>query len=164
MNKAEKIIISGIVGTTFMTLFSYIVSELAHENFSEPEHLATMIKRLVPPIDKEKSLIAGWSVHYAIGFLFCLVYFELWRSGKIKPTVTNGVLLGTVSGLIAVIVWKLTFKSHPSPPWVDYTNYYRQLVPAHVIFAVLATVTYRYILTGSDELSVELSKPGTIIY
>jgi hypothetical protein len=85
MNRPAKITLSGILGTNVMTLFSYLVSALAKENFSEPEHLSTMINRLAPGISKKRLRIAGWGAHYAVGILFAAVYVELWENGAVKP-------------------------------------------------------------------------------
>jgi Na+/proline symporter len=145
MNKPVKIALAGIMGTNVMTLFSYLVSALAKENFSEPDHLSTMINRLAPGISKKWLKVAGWGAHYAVGILFAAVYAELWENGTIKPSIKNGLVIGALSGAVAVLIWKTTFKAHPLPPWIDFKNYYVQLVPAHVVFAVIATITYRLI-------------------
>lgn len=126
-----------------MTLFSYLVSIAEKENFSEPEHLGTLMHRLVPGSSKRMSQVAGWGVHYAVGLVFVLAYRELWKTGKVKKRLTNGLVLGALSGTLAVLVWKATMKAHPAPPWIDFTKYYIQLVPAHVVFAVCATLTSR---------------------
>lgn len=143
MNKSSNLIASAAAGTTMMTLFSYLVSLAADKNFSEPEHLGTLMHRLVPGSSKKTTQLVGWSAHYAVGLLFVLAYQELWKTGKIKKTVTNGIILGTLSGAMAVLIWKATMKTHPAPPWIDFTNYYMQLVPAHIVFAVCATLTLR---------------------
>jgi hypothetical protein len=54
-------------------------------------------------------------------------------------------VIGALSGAIAVLIWKATFKVHPLPPWIDFKSYYLQLVPAHMVFAVFATITYRLV-------------------
>ncbi|HEY9195984.1 MAG TPA: hypothetical protein VIM77_06950 [Mucilaginibacter sp.] len=136
-------VISGITGTAMMTLFSYLLSHAAKENFSEPEHLSTMIHRLAPQISKDKSRIMGWNAHFAVGLGFSAAYVKLWEDKKIKPSLTNSLLLGLLSGVFAVAVWKLTLKMHPLPPWINYNKYYLQLVPAHVVFALFATLAYR---------------------
>lgn len=141
--KTKATLVAGVTGTTFMTLFSYLVSLAADKNFSEPEHLGTLMHRLVPGSSKKTTQLVGWSAHYAVGLLFVLAYQELWKTGKIKKTVTNGIILGTLSGAMAVLIWKATMKTHPAPPWIDFTNYYMQLVPAHIVFAVCATLTLR---------------------
>ena len=143
MNKAANTILSATAGTTMMTLFSYLVSLATDKNFSEPEHLGTMMHRLVPGTSKTQTQFAGWGAHYVVGLLFVLAYRELWKTGKIKKTIVNGLILGALSGALAVLVWKATMKAHPAPPWIDFTNYYIQLVPAHIVFAVCATLTSR---------------------
>lgn len=60
MNKAGKIVLSGLGGTAVMTADSYLMSIIMDENFREPEHLATMIKRLAPGLSKQAEVIAGW--------------------------------------------------------------------------------------------------------
>jgi hypothetical protein len=148
MNKAAHTVLSATAGTTMMTLFSYLVSMAADKNFSEPEHLGTMIHRFMPGNSKRATQLAGWGAHYAVGWLFVWVYRELWKTGKIKKTVANGFILGALSGALAVLVWKATLKAHPAPPWIDFTNYYIQLVPAHIVFAVCATLTSRLLDEG----------------
>jgi hypothetical protein len=143
MTKTENTLLAATAGTTFMTLFSYLVSLATRENFSEPEHLGTLLHRLVPGSSKKMTQIAGWGAHYAVGLLFVLAYRELWKTGKVKKSVGNGLILGALSGALAVLVWKATMKSHPAPPWIDFTGYYIQLVPAHIVFAICATLTSR---------------------
>lgn len=143
MTKTENTLLAATAGTTLMTLFSYLVSLAEKKNFSEPEHLGTLMHRLVPGSSKKTTQAAGWGAHYAVGLLFVLAYQELWKSGKIKKTVVNGLILGALSGALAVLVWKATMKSHPAPPWIDFTKFYIQLVPAHIVFAVCATLTSR---------------------
>jgi hypothetical protein len=150
MNRSVNNLASATAGTTMMTLFSYLVSMAADKNFSEPEHLGTMIHRFMPGKSKKATQLTGWGVHYMIGLLFVLTYRELWKTGKIKKTVVNGIALGALSGALAVLVWKGTLKAHPAPPWIDFTNYYIQLVPAHIVFAVCATLTSRLLDEGIE--------------
>lgn len=141
--KTKEILAGGLTGTTFMTLFSYLVSLADGENFSEPERLRQLAGRLVPKLDKQQSQALGWLGHYGVGLLFALVYAELWRSGKLKPDLKTNLWLGGLSGLLAVAVWKTTFKMHPLPPSLSFNKYYLQLVPAHVVFAVFAGIGYQ---------------------
>jgi len=158
MNKALKIAASGVTGTSFMTLFSHILSGIADENFSEPEHLGTMLNRIVPATGKQFNQAAGWAAHYGVGLMFAAVYVEFWERNKIKPSFKNNLILGALSGLLAVEIWKLTFKMHPSPPWVNFTKYYTQLVGAHVVFAVFAGLTYRVLKTRNKQVPKELAE------
>ena len=136
-----------MAGTTVMTAGSELMSLLMHENFREPEHLETLISRLVPHLSGKAKTIAGWGAHYAMGIVFAAVYVELWESRKIKHNLKNGLILGAVSGLLGYLIWKGTFKAHPLPPWINYSHYYVQRIPAHIIFAVTATVVYKMTLS-----------------
>jgi hypothetical protein len=143
MNKLERTLISGTAGTTFMTASSALMSLIPHENFKEPEHLATMVSRLAPGLSKRGQQIAGWGAHYGMGFVFAAVYVELWETGKIKHNIKNGLILGAISGLVGMLIWKATFKIHPLPPSLRYLDFYLQRIPAHIVFAVFATIAYR---------------------
>ncbi|NOW97190.1 hypothetical protein [Mucilaginibacter sp. SG564] len=148
--KTKEILASGITGTTFMTLFSYLVSLADGENFSEPERLGQLTGRLIPKLDKQQSQALGWLGHYGVGMLFALVYVELWRRGKLKPDLKTSLWLGGLSGLLAVAVWKTTFKVHPLPPALSFNKYYLQLLPAHLVFAVFAGIGYQILKKADD--------------
>ncbi|NNU33150.1 hypothetical protein HK413_01290 [Mucilaginibacter sp. S1162] len=77
--KAKDVLTAGITGTTFMTLFSYLVSAADDENYSEPERPGQLVDRLLPTLSKEQCQTPGWLGHYGVGLLFSLVYVELWR-------------------------------------------------------------------------------------
>ena len=126
-----------------MTLFSYLVSVAADQNFSEPEHLGTMIHRLMPGNSKRATQLAAWGAHYAVSLLFVLAYQEPWKTGQIKKTFRNGMIFGALSGTLAVLIWRATLKAHPAPPWIDFPHYYIQPVPVHIVFAVCATLSSR---------------------
>jgi len=85
----------------------------------------------------------GWLGHYGVGLLFSLVYVNLWQSGKLKPDFRTNLWLGGLSGLLAVAVWKTTFKLHPLPPSMSFNKYYMQLIPAHIVFAIFAGTGYQ---------------------
>ena len=138
-----KILISAIVGTSAMTLFSYLISESKNKNFREPEVLGQLINRLPKSGSKESSQKAGWGMHYAIGILFVTFYNELWEQTKVKPSVTSGSFLGVTSGLIGVMGWKLMFKVHPRPPAKDLNAFFGHLMLAHVVFGVFSALTHK---------------------
>lgn len=141
--KAKDVLIAGITGTTFMTLFSYLVSAADDENYSEPERLGQLVDRLLPTLSKEQCQGLGWLGHYGVGLLFSLVYVELWRRRWPRSSIKNNLIVGGISGIIAVAIWKTTFKLHPLPPALSFNKYYLQLIPAHVIFAVFAGIGYQ---------------------
>jgi hypothetical protein len=164
MNKLSKIVISGFTGTGIMTLGSDLMSRIIGENYREPDHLETMIKRLAPLLSKQAKVIAAWGAHLTMGFIFAAIYVELWETKKIEHSIKNGLILGFVSGLIGLVIWKGTFKAHPLPPWLNYTNFYIQRIPAHIVFAVAATVTYKLIKAQETEEEVQTSwKSGNAV-
>jgi len=151
MDQISKTAISGISGTTFMTASSALMSLMMDQNFREPEHLSTMIGRVAPFLSKRAKVIAGWGAHYGMGLVFTAVYVELWETGKIKHNLKNGLILGLVSGVLGLLIWKGTFKAHPLPPFIRYNNYYLQRIPAHIVFAVFTTITYRLIKAQEEK-------------
>ncbi|HSN59430.1 MAG TPA: hypothetical protein VLR49_00740 [Ferruginibacter sp.] len=141
-----KILSSAIVGTSAMTLFSYLVSESENKNFREPEVLGQLIKRLPISCSKETAQIAGWSIHYAVGLLFLVIYDELWRQKNINPSFTSGALLGAASGVAGITGWKGTFELHPNPPAKNLTKFFGHLLLAHIVFGVFSALTYKLTL------------------
>lgn len=145
MNNLEKTLISGFVGTSFMTASSALMSVMIKEEFRAPDQLSKLIGRLMPMMSKKAKIIAGWGAHYAMGFLFALVYVELWEKKEIEHNLKNGVILGLVSGLLGLLIWKASFYIHPLPPNNRKLDFYLQRIPAHIIFAVFATIGYNAI-------------------
>ncbi|UOE48781.1 hypothetical protein MTO98_30750 [Mucilaginibacter sp. SMC90] len=150
MDQFSKTAITGIAGTTVMTAGSQLMSVLFQENFREPDHLETLISRLVPQLSHKAKTIAGWGAHYAMGLVFAAIYVELWEHRKIKHTLRNGLILGTLSGILGYLIWKATFKAHPLAPWINYSHYYLQRIPAHIVFAVAATIAYQMTLASEE--------------
>lgn len=145
MRTLEKIIIAGVVGTSLMTLYSYLISERENEQFREPELLNSLIDRskILPKIQDKRIHPAGWSAHYSIGILFVSSYYFLWKKMLCKPTVAKTLITGSVSGLIGIASWKFFFSQHDNPPSNDRAGYYKQLFVAHIIFTVTAVLTYK---------------------
>ena len=140
--KVKETLIAGITGTTFMTMFSYLVSELEKENYSEPERLGQLTHRLLPATSRKETQFIGWAGHYGIGLLFARLYLLLWETKKLKPSFKNNLLIGGISGIVAVGIWKATFELHPLPPKLNFKKYYLQLIPAHVVFAIFSGIAY----------------------
>lgn len=139
-----EVISAAVTGTTFMTLFSYLVSETNEEKFKEPQLLATLLYRLAPQIDKQMSQVAGWGMHYSVGFIFAVLYAKKWRKEKSKATIKSGLILGGLSGLFSIVVWQSVFKLHPAPPKINYKKYYGHLLLAHIVFGAFATIGYNF--------------------
>lgn len=143
MSVFGKILISGIVGTSAMTLFSYLVSESKNKNFKEPEVLAQLAKRLPTDVSKETAQLSGWSMHYGIGLTFVLLYMMYMEQSDLKSSWTSGTLLGLISGLIGIGGWKLMFEGHPNPPAKNLKSFFGHLLLAHIVFGVFSALTHR---------------------
>jgi hypothetical protein len=154
MNSIEfkKILSSGIIGTSAMTIFSYLVSELMSENFREPEIMTTLIKNLLLTA-KQYSPYLAWSLHYIIGFSFVLIYVRLWDNNKLKPNIETGLFLGAVTGIVGIIGWYFTLKIHPNPPIINLKHFFILLFFAHIVFGIFAVIGYVLVkkLTGNVE-------------
>lgn len=133
----KEIIKMNCIATSAMTLYSYILSEIKEENFIEPDMLATLVRRATGAKKMQAEFI-GWVAHYGVGALFVVVYNYLWHQRISKPTVKNGLLIGSLSGIIAMTVWKIVMSLHPNPPRRNLSRFYWQLLPAHIVFAVAA--------------------------
>jgi hypothetical protein len=145
MNTAGKIIVAGLIGTTFMTIYSYLISKKEKEQYREPELLNALIDRskYLPSIPNKKVHLAGWATHYAIGILFVLFYRLLWKKSLEEPTIAKIFVIGAASGAIGILSWKFFFSEHDNPPSNNRRGYYRQLFYAHLIFVAAAVLSYK---------------------
>lgn len=146
-----KILISALVGTSAMTLFSYLVSESKNKNFREPEVLGDLVERLPNTNSTKASQLVGWGLHYAIGTLFVAGYDKLWAKTKVTPSLTSGALLGAASGVVGVIGWKLMFKAHPHPPAKKLKPFFGHLMLAHMVFGLFSALSHK--LTSGNKIS-----------
>lgn len=151
-----KTLISSATGTTFMTLSSALMS-LKGQDFREPKHLSRLAGRLLPFIPKEYHQAIGWTGHYGMGAAFAAVYVSLWEKKKIDTSLLTGVWIGGLSGVVGSLIWKATFKSHPFTPIMNYNRFYLQRIPAHIVFAVFATIAYREIQKYEQRKASEIT-------
>lgn len=132
-----KIIFVAATGIICMTAFSYFYSWLRKKPFREPELLNELMSRIhILPKTKVGKHPAGWIIHYAVGVLFVLSYSYLFRATEFKPTLLTYAILGFVSGIIGIIGWQATFRIHPDPPEIHFSEYYLHLLIAHIIFGI----------------------------
>lgn len=141
--KIAKVLISSIIGTTAMTLFSSLISKSENKNLEQSENLAQLVNRLPINMSKKTAKVAGVCSHYGIGMGFVSLYDQLWKRHKVEPSVRSGALLGAVSGLIGVAAWNTMFKSHPNPQPKNLKMFMGQLVLSHVVFGVVSSIVYK---------------------
>lgn len=137
------ITVSGLVATTLMTGFSYLIAAVKKSQFREPELLNILITRSpILPVRVPDRHLLGWAIHYTIGWIFVLVFDYIWRSSLLNPTLASGCLLGFIAGIIGILGWQLFFTLSPDPPRIPLKNFYLQLLVAHVIFGLGAALVY----------------------
>ena len=135
---------SSIAGTTMMTLYSYAISWTKNKNFKEPLLLAQMVYRLMPWLQKKDSRIAGWGVHYLTGLLFAESYAAFWSQDTFA-NIKTGLVLGGISGIAAILIWKFTLEAHPFPPPVHFFKFAGQLFIAHIVFGLASALGYTFL-------------------
>ncbi len=149
--KFKKVLSAGIIGTSAMTIFSYLVSELMSENFREPEIQTILIKNLLPAA-KQYAPYLAWSLHYLIGFGFAFIYVRLWDYNKLKPNIESGMFLGAVSGIVGITGWYFTLKIHPELPVTNPKHFFILLFFAHIILGVFAMIGYILVKKLTDNV------------
>ena len=137
-----QILISSLVATSVMTLFSYIISESFRELYKEPVLLSYCLTTLAISLSAKTKNILGWIIHYAIGFLFVLGYYLIWENEIMNKTWTAALILGAISGIIGIASWVIIFKISDYKPKIDFKGYYLQLFFVHVIFGLSAFTVY----------------------
>jgi hypothetical protein len=135
-------VVVGIAATTTMTMFVLVVRILTGKQLNVIRILGTMLTASTT-VDgrcssKASSLVAGTIMHYAVGLFFSFAYIWMWREQVISTAWITTTLLGVITGLIGILVWKSYFRIHSHPPVVPMTLYLACILFAHVIFALTA--------------------------
>lgn len=140
-------IVAGFVGTIAMTSIMYLYANLTQEDTRVVHLLGAMItgNEYLPAQRKPKVLFAGIISHISVGILFCFAYFLLWNWGVFAITWVDSVTVGALSGIIAIIVWRLYFMVHQNPPKISLKHYFIALFISHIVFGVVTVNTYRLI-------------------
>jgi len=142
------ILASGIMGTAVMTLFMYILTFITDRVMNVTKILGTMITCETTEDGKlsnsKLTIVVGIAAHYAIGVFFAYGYHLLWTLDVGAPGFWNGLLLGFVSGIFAVIFWFTFFGVHPFPPHIDLKLYLPTLFLTHFVFASATVASYIY--------------------
>ena len=138
------IIVSSIVGTTVMTIFSYVVSKSFNKLYKEPILLKYVLERMQVSISDNFTLVLGWFLHYIIGILFVVIYHFIWINGWMEISFLHSFILGLASGLVGIVAWRIMFAVSNSESKVDMNGYFFQLVIAHILFALTVMMIYQY--------------------
>jgi len=141
--ETTRIITEGIVATSFMTAFSYIVSNIREKQFREPEILNELLSRSdLFRLKLKKTSSAGWILHYLIGWMFVILFEVVWQLKLIPFSILYGALLGLIAGIIGIAGWQIMFWMNKNSPKITWNEYYLQLLIAHIIFGTIAALIY----------------------
>ncbi|MDB5257547.1 MAG: hypothetical protein JWM14_2242 [Chitinophagaceae bacterium] len=154
--ETKKIIAATVVGTSVMTLFSYLMSRNQKRNFTEPDVLSEIVAENNSSLSKEESKPIGWGTHYGIGLAFTGVYSQVWEHTPLKPSLASGAALGALSGLMGVLGWTQLFHLHHPTTAAYRKQYYAQLMAAHIVFGMGAAVGYKMMSKDKPKFSTKL--------
>jgi len=139
------IFISGILATAVMTLFSYVVSNFKSKQFREPELLNSLISRSeIIKLEISKNHILGWGIHFMIGWFFAFIFSLIFEFIDFSAGIISGSILGLLAGFIGIFGWKVMFKLNRNPPDIDFSQFYLQLIIAHILFGITTAVAISY--------------------
>ncbi len=141
------IILSGLLGTISMTCFMYMYNYVTHQ-FTKVIHiLGNMLigeNRYENP--SKNALIVGTVAHFSVGILFSFSYFLLWTWEIFQINFGNSVLIGIVSGVVAIFVWSIYLRVHSDPPKNSHFHYFVALFLAHIVFAIATVSVFQLII------------------
>ena len=127
------LITSTLIATSTMTLFSYILSAFAQQNFRETDLLAQLIRGWKPSLKRSSSQLLGWQAHYSLGVIWGSFY--AMTRNRNRP-LASSLLFGCTGGLSAIFFWKKAFDFNPKPAPTQRRDFYVQLFFAHLIFSL----------------------------
>lgn len=140
-----QLLITAILATAAMTLFSYVISDSFRKLYKEPLLLKFIFDRLnFIASDRLKEIIA-WCIHFVIGLIFVGCYHFLWKYGIVPLDIFSGLYLGAFCGLIGIAGWIIMFKLSGFHKKASDKGYYIQLFFAHIIFGLTAVLVYMMI-------------------
>jgi len=140
------IIIAGITGTLLMTGAMYLLSAVTGQNYKVVGILATMVtnhtthKKGLTKFTSD--ILAGVVLHYLIGIIFSFVYFYLWQTGHVDPGIKSSIILGLLTGIVAMVFWSSFIYLHPNPPSIPVFTYVLLTGVAHVLFSLGVYLVY----------------------
>jgi hypothetical protein len=140
------IIITAFAATSFMTAFSYLISESFRKLYKEPLLLQYLMSRWRLKLSPFAKMVAGWCIHYSIGLIFVAAYYLLWAYGMYEISWVSGLIFGCIIGTIGICSWEMMFTLSDHKPKIDFSGYYLQLFIAHLIFAVTTFLMYQFLL------------------
>ncbi|WP_026953487.1 hypothetical protein [Algoriphagus vanfongensis] len=111
---------------------------------------------------EKQTLVLGTLAHFGVGIIFSFSYFLLWNWGIFRINFEDSVLIGAISGVVAIIVWKTYISLHFRPPVPPHTHYFFALFLAHIVFGIVSVNVFQ-LITDNPEMWYELQDQAKII-
>jgi len=134
---SAKILASAFLGTSAMTLYSYLRSGSDNKNFREPQLLNCLLENLELQIPNPT--VSGWILHYKVGLGFATAYHCLFNK-VFPPSIFSAVFFGAIGGVTGIAIWDTVLRKHPNPPAIDHKAFYQHLLFAHIVFGLSAEI------------------------
>jgi hypothetical protein len=143
---ALKILMAGTVGTTVMTAAVLIANAISKQELNVLKILGTMLTGGAQEDGRCSGAVSvflvGILAHYSVGYLFTGIYFWLWNNEVINTGYLTTAVLGLVTGLFGILVWRVYFSIHRRPPTVQLNVYLTCICFSHIIFALGVVALY----------------------
>lgn len=145
-------IVSGFAGTFAMTIVMYLYGSLTKKKTKVVHILGLMMTGNLALCKEQKTkiLATGSIAHVFIGVLFSFSYFLLWNWGVFNISTFDSIIIGALSGILAIIVWKSYFTVYRKPPRVPLDHYFTALFISHIIFGMV-TVSMFSIISNNPQ-------------
>ncbi|MDO6436100.1 hypothetical protein Q4534_01720 [Cyclobacterium sp. 1_MG-2023] len=151
-------ILSGVLATAVMTIVMYAYTALS-KHFTKVIHLlGSMIsgdQNIHTP--SKSTLILGTLAHFSVGIIFSMSYYLLWNWGVFEINFVDSVIIGGLSGIVAIVVWKSYLTLHLYQPEISQFHYFFALFIAHIVFGIVS-VNLFLMITDSPDLWYKLNK------
>src|SRR5690554_109232 len=146
------VLISGVGGAAFMTLFLRLINDYFHHGVRVPLILGQVVHHYFSGTRLYRlryKTIYGHLIHLTVGVLFAICYTYLWNRGIGGPTALSTFIFGLVNGLVGMFGWFIFLRSTFEPEQVDKRIFFPVIVIAHLFFALGVTSIYhalRYLI------------------
>jgi hypothetical protein len=141
------ILVCGFFATTMMTLFVLLVHKISANQLNVIRILGTMLTHTTTydrsTSSRPVSVATGLVSHYAVGYFFTAFYVIAWQHKWLGYTTVDCALIGFITGLFGILVWRIYFAIHRFAPAVRLSVYLPTILIAHVVFGVSAGWLYR---------------------
>lgn len=131
------VVIFSIISTLGMTAFSYLWGYVSGNQFREPELLNQLVATSSIPVNPHKKGLTGWLIHLVLGFFFGLILIQVYNYLYWNILFHFVISTGIVLGILGVLGWHIMFSLNPNPPGIKLTNFYLQLIVAHIVFTAI---------------------------